>query len=344
MTTRGAKEKGMAEIVLGIGTSHGPLLSTPPDMWQLRAEWDKKQLHPFRGREYTYDELKAARRDENLAAQITPEERRRRYDACQRAIERLARVWAAAKPDVAVIFGNDQMELFSAELIPAFFVYAGETVESGPVSAERKAKMDPGIAVSLEGHKPKQRTIYPCLPSLARHIVDTLMAEEFDVSVSTKLPNGPHGSDIPHAFGFVYERIMKGKVVPNVPLFTNTFYPPNQPSAKRVYHYGEVVAKAIRSWQSDARVAVFGSGGLSHFAVNEALDREVLTAVEQGDKAKLIAIPHNLLQEGTSEIKNWIPLAAVMKATGLMPSRIDYVPCYRSEAGTGNAMAFTYWQ
>ena len=42
MTTRGAKEKGMAEIVLGIGTSHGPLLSTPPDMWQLRAEWDKK--------------------------------------------------------------------------------------------------------------------------------------------------------------------------------------------------------------------------------------------------------------------------------------------------------------
>ena len=89
---------------------------------------------------------------------------------------------------------------------------------------------------------------------------------------------------------------------------------------------------------------MFGSGGLSHFAINETLDREVLTAVEQGDKAKLTAIPHNLLQEGTSEIKNWIPLAAVMKATGLTPTRIDYVPCYRSEAGTGNAMAFTYWQ
>jgi len=91
-------------------------------------------------------------------------------------------------------------------------------------------------------------------------------------------------------------------------------------------------------------VGLFAHGQGQAFAVNEALDREVLTAVEQGDKAKLIAIPHNLLQEGTSEIKNWIPLAAVMKATGLMPSRIDYVPCYRSEAGTGNAMAFTYWQ
>ena len=31
----------MARIVLGIGTSHGPLLSTPPEMWHLRAEWDR---------------------------------------------------------------------------------------------------------------------------------------------------------------------------------------------------------------------------------------------------------------------------------------------------------------
>ena len=23
---------------------------------------------------------------------------------------------------------------------------------------------------------------------------------------------------------------------------------------------------------------------------------------------------------------------------------VDYVPCYRSEAGTGNAMGFAYWQ
>ena len=23
---------------------------------------------------------------------------------------------------------------------------------------------------------------------------------------------------------------------------------------------------------------------------------------------------------------------------------VDYVPCYRTEAGTGNAMGFVYWQ
>jgi hypothetical protein len=335
----------MAKIVLGIGTSHGPLLSTPPDMWHLRAEWDRSQLHPYQGREHTYEELLAARRAENIAAQITPEERRRRYDACQDAIDRLGQIWAEAKPDVAVIFGNDQMEIFGSSLMPAFLVYAGETIENGPVSEERQAKMEPGIAVSLGGHKPKQRVVYPGLPELGQLVVRTLMAEEFDVSVSNKLPTGPRGSaDIPHAFGFVYERIMKGKVVPNLPLFTNTFYPPNQPSAKRCYRFGEIVAKAIASWDSDLRVAVFGSGGLSHFAVNEDFDRDVIEAVKSGDKAKLTSLPHELLQEGTSEIKNWIPLSAVMTQTRLTPTFIDYVPCYRSEAGTGNAMAFMYWQ
>ena len=52
----------MAKIVLGIGTSHGPLLSTPPDMWNLRAKWDRSQLHPYQGRAYTYEELRTARR------------------------------------------------------------------------------------------------------------------------------------------------------------------------------------------------------------------------------------------------------------------------------------------
>jgi Catalytic LigB subunit of aromatic ring-opening dioxygenase len=335
----------MAKIVLGIGTSHGPLLSTPPDMWHLRAEWDRSQIHPYLGRDYTYDELRDVRRGENFVTQITPEERRRRFDACQVAIERLAQVWVAAKPDVAVIFGNDQMEIFGNSLMPAFFVYAGEGIENGPASEERKAKMEPSIAVALDGHKPKQRVVYPGLPALAKIVVARLIAEEFDISVSDKLPTGPRGSaDAPHAFGFVYERIMKGKVVPNLPLFTNTFYPPNQPSAKRCYRFGEAVAEAIASWDSDLRVAVFGSGGLSHFAINEALDREVMAAVEIGDKGKLAALPQELLQEGTSEIKNWIPLAAVMAQTKLAPNFVDYVPCYRSEAGTGHGMAFMYWQ
>jgi 3-O-methylgallate 3,4-dioxygenase len=33
-----------------------------------------------------------------------------------------------------------------------------------------------------------------------------------------------------------------------------------------------------------------------------------------------------------------------MNAEGLQFHKVDYVPCYRSEAGTGNAMGFVYWE
>ena len=48
----------MAEIVLGIGSSHGPLLSTPPEQWDLRAKADREnKSHWYRGRTYDYESL-----------------------------------------------------------------------------------------------------------------------------------------------------------------------------------------------------------------------------------------------------------------------------------------------
>ena len=59
----------MAEIFFGFGTAHGPLLSTPPDKWDLRAEADRQNpRHAFRGGTYTYDELLKFREVENLSA------------------------------------------------------------------------------------------------------------------------------------------------------------------------------------------------------------------------------------------------------------------------------------
>ena len=48
----------MADIVLGIGASHGPLLSTPPEQWDLRAAADRKnKSHWFRGKAYDFESL-----------------------------------------------------------------------------------------------------------------------------------------------------------------------------------------------------------------------------------------------------------------------------------------------
>ena len=74
-----------------------------------------------------------------------------------------------------------------------------------------------------------------------------------------------------------------------------------------------------------------------------ALYRELLDAMQAGDAAKLAGIPENMFQAGTSEIKNWIVVAGVMAEAGLKMNLVDYVPCYRSEAGTGSAMGFARW-
>jgi aromatic ring-opening dioxygenase LigB subunit len=137
---------------------------------------------------------------------------------------------------------------------------------------------------------------------------------------------------------------MRDNVIPHVPVFVNTFYPPNQPTARRCVAFGEAIARAIAAWRDERTVAVAASGGLSHFVIDESFDREVLSAMQAGDLDKLAAIPESFLQAGTSEIKNWLVAAGILVSAGLRMELIDYVPCYRSTAGTGSAMGFAVWR
>jgi hypothetical protein len=59
------------------------------------------------------------------------------------------------------------------------------------------------------------------------------------------------------------------------------------------------------------------------------------------DKQALVNLPTAKLVYGTSEIRNWILVAGAVET--LEMKLIDYVPCYRTEAGTGCAMAFAHW-
>jgi hypothetical protein len=98
----------MAEIVLGIGSSHGPLLSTPPEQWDLRAQADRENnKHWYRGKTYDYETL-LRERAPGYAAEVTLESRRERFAQCHRAMEVLGRKFREAAPDAVVIVGNDQ--------------------------------------------------------------------------------------------------------------------------------------------------------------------------------------------------------------------------------------------
>src|SRR5207237_1364495 len=76
-----------------------------------------------------------------------------------------------------------------------------------------------------------------------------------------------------------------------VPVMVNTYYPPNQPTPKRCYAFGKAVRKAIESWNTDKRVAVMASGGLSHVVIDEEIDQMTIEALKNKKPEGLWRLP-----------------------------------------------------
>lgn len=336
----------MAEIALGVWTTHGPQLSTTPEEWMLRLPADRALKHWFQGRYYSFDELVELRRGEGLGEAATLAARALNHEACQVAIAKLADLWARIAPDVCVIFGNDQRELILPQCQPAFTVYYGDTFWNGPMPEERSANLPPGIRESEWANRPEQRTTYPGLPELAKVLIGRGLDEGWDFAASNAWPEHPadhHHAGTPHAFAYILRRVMRDRAIPTLPIIANTFFPPNQPRPWRCFELGRLVHRVLSDWDEDVRVAVVGSGGMSHFIINEAFDRSLIDAIQNRDSRFLRDIDPRLMNDGTSELLNWISASGCLFETGLSGELIDYVPCYRSEAGSGTAQGFLAW-
>ena len=340
----------MAKIVYGFGSSHGPLLSTPPERWDLRAEDDRKNPeHPFRGGFYTFPELVEIRNGEkDFCKEMEIDVRRGRHERNQRAMDRLGQKLAEVNPDVVVVVGDDQHEWFQGDIQPSFAVYCADRVVNTAFDPEVFKTKSLGIAIAKSAQHPPEDHVYPVPADLAHAIIEQAIDDEFDVAISAEQRTNAKGLiGVGHAVGFIYRRILKDRPVPVVPILLNTYFPPNQPTAKRCYEFGRSIGRAIAGWNgtnADKRVAICASGGISHFVIDEEFDDRMLAAIKNRDTKAIFAEPHNMFQSGTSETKNWITVAGILSETGLEMNLIDYVPSYRSEAGTGCGMAFASWE
>jgi hypothetical protein len=323
----------MAQIVLGIAVPHSGMLGKSPDTWLEDGERDRKNPTLwFRNRSWTFPELAAQRAHEGFELLLTLEERRARGQRCTLAIEALRRVYENNKPDVVIILAKDQKEMF-IDVSPSFAIFTGGTIENGP----------PQRSV----YAPDKPVTYPGHPELAEHLLTFLQADDFDFAEVLRWPPNTWVQNkpvVPHGFGFIYHQIMSDRPPPSVPIFLNTFFPPNQPTMSRSLHFGKSLFEAIKAWDADKRVAIIASGGLSHFVCDEQLDQRFLKDFASYDFEDLTRVDNRSYQSGTSEVKLYVPILWAMSQLGCSMELVDYVPCYRTEAGTGEGFAFMYWK
>jgi protocatechuate 4,5-dioxygenase beta chain len=149
---------------------------------------------------------------------------------------------AERKPDVAVVFYNDHGLAFFLDKMPTFAV--------GAAREYRHADEGWGLPVSQP---------FPGDPALSWHIVEQLVADEFDITICQDML-------VDHAFAVPMALLWPGadnRPVRTIPIAINTVQHP-LPSAARCFKLGQAVGRAVESFAQDLDVVVLGTGGLSH--------------------------------------------------------------------------------
>jgi Catalytic LigB subunit of aromatic ring-opening dioxygenase len=327
----------MARIVLGLGTSHTPMLLVDAEDLPRYEENDRRlALLDLDGGPVTFDALREAVGDQYVGY-VTAENLSDRHAAAKVAIDGLADAVASADLDALIVIGDDQKEMLRGENHPALMVYDRPTIR-----AERPANGANRPAWVLRGSDrfyPDAPQDYPVAQGLGRHLAAHFRGAGLAVAEAVfKTDHVPVG----HAFAFVYSQILRDRPVPMVPVLLNALYPPNQPTPLNCLEIGEAIGQAVAAFPEDMRVGIVASGGLSHFVVDEALDREIVGALTRGDIGRLAALPLRKLNSGNGEIRNWICAAVALRS--LRVDKIDYIPGYRTQAGTGTGLCFAVWR
>jgi Catalytic LigB subunit of aromatic ring-opening dioxygenase len=330
----------MAKMVFAAGTSHTPMLLAADETLPRFAETDQKMKHHDKeGRPVTYGDL-LEKADPKLAHLVAPENLIARQNVARMAARRLRDAVNAAALDALIVFGDDQNESYLEDCRPTFAIYYGDTIRNGNAQHRTYSDLpDWYIRNRAAFFEPVEPRDYPVDAAFALHLIETLSEAEFDLAASKSLRAGEGEG---HAMAYVHRHVMDaGAPIAIVPVFLNTYFPPNQPGPRRCYKLGQAVRRAIEAYPADVRIGVLASGGLSHFLVDEEFDRAILKALADKDRPFLQTLPRSKLQAGSSEILNWIAVAGA--AEGIDLDWFEYVPGYRTPAGTGTGMSFATW-
>lgn len=230
---------------------------------------------------------------------------------------------AAQRPDVAIMFYNDHGLNFFLDKLPTFAVGAAANYQNA----------DEGWGLPL---------FRPCQgdTDLSWHIIETLVAHEFDITTCQDLL-------IDHALSIPLELAWPDHTgdfpLRIVPIAINTVQHP-LPSPKRALALGRAVHAAVQSWASDAKVVVFGTGGLSHQLdgeraghMNPDYDRFCMDNLAADPDALTLHSSLDIVDLAGSqgiEILNWIAARGAMGDGVHEISRNYHIPISNTAAAT----------
>jgi protocatechuate 4,5-dioxygenase beta chain len=240
----------------------------------------------------------------------------------------------AYRPDALLMIGDDQGDMFDDANNPTFSVYTGEEPMWG------RSARDP-LGTRQEDRTKIEFTPHP---GLSRHLLGGLVKRGFDVAnIGRFAPRGSPVRGVSHMLSNLVPEVDPALSIPIVAVFINEYYPP-LPGAARCAALGDAIAEALAD--RPERIAIYASGGLSHFPgmynagwIDEPLDRWILERLQRNDLdalKHLFTFDSDAMRSGTGEVRAWISVAAAMKRPAQV---VEYVPAHCTQTGCG----FVYW-
>ena len=186
------------------------------------------------------------------------------------------------KPDVCIMVYNDHGADFFFDKYPTFAIGC----------ADSYAIADEGFGV---------RSLPPIRGDLefSQHLCRSLVYDEFDITICQEMAV-EHGFLVP--MHLCFDPQADGWPVASIPVEVNVLQHP-LPTARRCYRLGQAIRRAVDSYEKDIKVAVIGTGGMSHQltgtnfgAMNEQEDLEFLDRLEN-DPESLAGFTHQTMME-----------------------------------------------
>jgi 2,3-dihydroxyphenylpropionate 1,2-dioxygenase len=190
-------------------------------------------------------------------------------------------------PDLWIVIANDHANQFLLHCTPPFCFHLGAEVGGSFVGRDFRFRIASDAAMRLMLH---------------------MQSEGFD-------PAFTNNAEIDYAFGIPLTFL--GVEAPIVPLYVNSYVPP-QPPMLRCFTFGAALARGIAA--SGLRAVVIASGGMSHFPGTNRysnpevdFDRRLFEILKSGNLRQLLALEERLLDDmGNVELRSWAIAAGLL--------------------------------